>query len=116
MPDTKMTQDQEDIRKAIIREFGSYVNGTEQRRYDRLLAEFDHLVNYYMRSETFTVVEGGQPVEYRVSYAMVKGHAGPGWYYHTTDYPDEGSVGAFLTKEAAIADARQEAFPPKTGS
>jgi hypothetical protein len=108
-----MTQDQEDIRNAIIREFGSYVNGTEQRQYDRLLAEFDHLVFYYMRSEPFTVVDGDQTIEYTVSYAMVKGHAGPGWYYHTTDYPDEGSVGAFLTKEAAIADARKESFPAR---
>ena len=112
-PGTKLTQDQEDIRNSIIKVYGSPLSGSEQRQYARLLAEFDHLVKYYMRSETFTVVEGDQTVEYRVTYAMVKGHAGPGWYYHTTDYPDEGSVGAFLSKEAAMADARKESFPAK---
>ncbi len=32
-------------------------------------------------------------------------HDGPGWYYVFSEYPDEGSVGAFATKDEAIAHA-----------
>lgn len=31
------------------------------------------------------------------------GHDGPGWYYWSEEYPDEGSCGAFETREEAIA-------------
>ena len=44
-------------------------------------------------------------------FQVVKGdatwHDGPGWYYVDVEYPDEGSCGAFATKEAAIAHARE---------
>lgn len=32
-------------------------------------------------------------------------HDGPGWYYVIDDYPDEGSCGAFATREQAIEHA-----------
>lgn len=32
-------------------------------------------------------------------------HDGPGWYYTIDDYPDEGSCGAFQTREEAVAHA-----------
>ena len=32
-------------------------------------------------------------------------HDGPGWYYTIDDYPDEGSCGAFATREDAVAHA-----------
>lgn len=35
-----------------------------------------------------------------------KWHDGPGWYYTLDEYPDEGSCGAFPTKNEAIAHAR----------
>lgn len=34
-------------------------------------------------------------------------HDGPGWYYLDDEYPDEGSVGAFATREEAEAHAKQ---------
>jgi hypothetical protein len=37
-------------------------------------------------------------------------HDGPGWYYWDTDYPDEGSVGSFATKEECVAHAA-DAYP-----
>jgi hypothetical protein len=40
----------------------------------------------------------------------VGAHDGPGWYYWDTDYPDEGSVGAFESKEECVAHA-SEAYP-----
>lgn len=33
-------------------------------------------------------------------------HDGPGWYYIFAEYPEEGSCGAFATKEEAEAHAR----------
>ena len=30
-------------------------------------------------------------------------HDGPGWYLYYVDYPDEGSIGAFKTREEAVA-------------
>lgn len=33
-------------------------------------------------------------------------HDGPGWYYTMDDCPDEGSFGAFATREEAIEHAR----------
>lgn len=33
-------------------------------------------------------------------------HDGPGWYYIYTEYPDEGSCGAFATRDEAEAHAR----------
>lgn len=33
------------------------------------------------------------------------GHSGPGWYYYDDEYPDEGSCGAFATREEAVAHA-----------
>jgi hypothetical protein len=32
-------------------------------------------------------------------------HDGPGWYYIIDDYPDEGSAGAFATRQAALDHA-----------
>lgn len=32
-------------------------------------------------------------------------HNGPGWYYVIDEYPDEGSCGAFATREEAIEHA-----------
>jgi len=39
---------------------------------------------------------------------------GNGWYYVSEDYPDEGSVGAFLTREKAVAhgEAAEYFFDP----
>jgi predicted GNAT family acetyltransferase len=34
------------------------------------------------------------------------GHDGAGWYYVDDEYRDEGSVGAFATREKAIEHAR----------
>ncbi len=37
-------------------------------------------------------------------------HDGPGWYWFIDDYPDEGSSGAFETREEAIAHANMEGY------
>lgn len=37
-------------------------------------------------------------------------HAGPGWYYYDAEYPDEGSCGAFETREEAIAHAEEAGY------
>lgn len=37
-------------------------------------------------------------------------HSGPGWYYYDAEYPDEGSCGAFETREEAIAHAREAGY------
>ena len=34
-------------------------------------------------------------------------HDGPGWYYIYDEYPDEGSCGAFSTREEAVKHARE---------
>lgn len=34
-------------------------------------------------------------------------HDGPGWYYVIDDYPDDGSCGAFVTRESAVAHAEE---------
>ncbi len=34
------------------------------------------------------------------------GHDGKGWYYWETEYPEEGSVGAFWHEEAARSHAK----------
>ena len=36
------------------------------------------------------------------------GYDGPGWYYWDEEYPEEGSVGAFDTREECEAHARDE--------
>jgi hypothetical protein len=36
------------------------------------------------------------------------GYDGAGWYYWDEEYPDEGSVGAFATREEAVAHAQTE--------
>lgn len=33
-------------------------------------------------------------------------HDGPGWYYTIDEYPDEGSCGAFATRDEAIEHAQ----------
>ena len=35
------------------------------------------------------------------------GHDGPGWYWHFTDYPEEGVAGAFKSFEDAKASAER---------
>jgi len=37
-------------------------------------------------------------------------HDGPGWYYYDAEYPDEGSCGAFATREEAIAHAEEAGY------
>ena len=32
-------------------------------------------------------------------------HDGPGWYYYDEEYPEEGSVGPFATREECVAHA-----------
>lgn len=44
------------------------------------------------------------------AYVIAEGdaasHDGPGWYWWDAEYPDEGSTGAFATRDEAEADAR----------
>ncbi len=47
-----------------------------------------------------------QPLATVVYYADA--HDGPGWYFVIDDYPDEGSCGAFKTREDAAEFARSE--------
>jgi len=37
-------------------------------------------------------------------------HDGVGWYYVDDEYPDEGSCGAFATRDEAVARAVQDGF------
>ncbi len=37
-------------------------------------------------------------------------HDGPGWYYVDDEYRDEGSCGAFPTREDAVAHAREAGY------
>lgn len=37
-------------------------------------------------------------------------HSGPGWYYYDEEYQDEGSVGAFATRDEAEAHARDAGY------
>lgn len=37
-------------------------------------------------------------------------HDGPGWYYWDDDYPDEGSIGAFATREEAEQHAVEAGY------
>jgi hypothetical protein len=39
-----------------------------------------------------------------------EGHDGPGWYYYDADYPEEGSVGAFTTRQEAEEHARDAEY------
>jgi hypothetical protein len=52
----------------------------------------------------------GAPPDSDSSRAIVehwtKAHDGPGWYYYDEECHDEGSVGAFSTREEAEAHAR----------
>lgn len=51
--------------------------------------------------DTRTAPVGATPMD-EFAFARVEdGHDGPGWYYWTEEYPDEGSAGAFETLEAA---------------
>jgi len=38
---------------------------------------------------------------------FVDGHDGDGWYYWDSEYPEEGSVGAFESLEAAVKHAAE---------
>ena len=38
-------------------------------------------------------------------------HDGAGWYYWEEDYPEEGSVGAFSTREEAVNHVRSSGEP-----
>lgn len=40
----------------------------------------------------------------------VDSHSGPGWYYWDSEYPDEGSVGPFTTREEALEHARAAGY------
>ena len=37
-------------------------------------------------------------------------HAGVGWYYWDSEYPEEGSVGAFATREEALVHAMEAGY------
>jgi hypothetical protein len=37
-------------------------------------------------------------------------HDGPGWYYTIDEYEDEGSCGAFPSRDAAIAHAKSDGY------
>ena len=37
-------------------------------------------------------------------------HDGPGWYYFDSEYTDEGSVGAFETRDEAVEHARADGW------
>jgi len=37
-------------------------------------------------------------------------HDGPGWYYVDAEYRDEGSCGAFATRDEAVAHAREAGY------
>ena len=43
----------------------------------------------------------------RVEHWGDEAHDGPGWYYYFDEYPEEGSCGAFATREECEAHARQ---------
>jgi len=43
----------------------------------------------------------------RVEEGDASWHDGPGWYFIDSDYPDEGSCGAFKSKNDAIVYARE---------
>lgn len=50
--------------------------------------------------------EGGEdPAEVVVLQCGSEAHDGPGWYYYYVEYPDEGSVGAFATRDEAVEHA-----------
>lgn len=53
--------------------------------------------------ETAEIVETSDRVTFRLGDATW--HDGPGWYYTIDDYPDEGSCGAFATRQEAAAHA-----------
>lgn len=44
------------------------------------------------------------PRGFAVEY-FLDGHDGPGWYYWDSEYPDEGSVGAFGTCDECLSHA-----------
>lgn len=44
--------------------------------------------------------------EISLAYFPSGSHDGPGWYYWYSEYPEEGSVGAFATEEKARAHAK----------
>jgi hypothetical protein len=50
-----------------------------------------------------------QPVAL-VEFGDAGWHSGPGWYYWDDEYPDEGSVGVFQTREEAEAHAREAGY------
>lgn len=37
-------------------------------------------------------------------------HDGPGWYYYDAEYQDEGSCGAFATREEALAHLTEAGY------
>lgn len=39
--------------------------------------------------------------EFKLEHAI--GHGGPGWYYWSTEYPEEGAAGPYATRAEAIA-------------
>jgi hypothetical protein len=61
-----------------------------------------------MTDETTTVVLQQVP-----QHAGAKWHDGPGWYYWEEEYPEEGSVGAFETRDEAMDHARESGVPTK---
>jgi hypothetical protein len=42
-------------------------------------------------------------------------HDGPGWYYYDDEYQDEGSCGAFATRQEAEAHAREAGYEVRLG-
>lgn len=45
-------------------------------------------------------------MEHQVFVYWADAHDGPGWYYYDSEYPEEGSVGAFNSEEQARQHAR----------
>ena len=46
----------------------------------------------------------------RVMYGDAAWHDGPGWYYVDDEYHDEGSCGAFATRDKAVEHAKEAGY------
>lgn len=44
------------------------------------------------------------------------GHDGSGWYYYDSEYPDEGSIGAFTSVESATEHAEEAGYVVEVAS
>jgi hypothetical protein len=55
-------------------------------------------------------IEDEEPPEAVLTEGDAMAFAGPGWYYYDREYPDEGSVGAFKTREEARKHAAEAGY------